>query len=286
MEAGAQSAWISRELKRLGHEVIVANPRDVKWITASDSKNDPGDARKLALLARADVRLLHPVEHRTAEQQAEMGVIRARDAILRSRTLLVNAARGIAKGFGVRLPKSLTETFGRRALAVVPELLRAALTGVLEQIDALSRRIAGYDQHIGALADLHPEVARLESIPGVGRLTAATFVVTLGRAERFPHSRDVARVSGIAAQAAAERRARSAVGDFQKRRSVFTQTAGAVRAPHPGPFRQGFGAAPMGLCRKVEGQQSHQTSDCGGGPQTRRAAAPPVGERRILSTLS
>ena len=62
LEAGAQSAWISRELKRLGHEVIVANVRQLKWITASDSKNDPVDARKLALMARADVRLLAPVE--------------------------------------------------------------------------------------------------------------------------------------------------------------------------------------------------------------------------------
>ena len=71
LEAGAQSAWISRELKRLGHEVIVANPRELKWITSSDTKNDPVDARKLALLSRADVRLLAPVEHRSAEQQAE-----------------------------------------------------------------------------------------------------------------------------------------------------------------------------------------------------------------------
>lgn len=45
LEAGAQSAWISRELHRLGHEVIVANPRELKWITSSDTKNDPVDAR-------------------------------------------------------------------------------------------------------------------------------------------------------------------------------------------------------------------------------------------------
>jgi hypothetical protein len=47
------------------------------------------------------MQLLAPVEHRTAEQQAELGVIRARDAILRTRTLLINSARSIAKGFGV-----------------------------------------------------------------------------------------------------------------------------------------------------------------------------------------
>jgi transposase len=197
LEAGSQSAWISRELKRLGHEVLVANPRELKWITSSDTKNDPGDARKLALLARVDVRLLAPVEHRTAEQQAELAVIRARDAILRARTLLINSARSLAKGFGLRLPKSITGTFGERAIEGLPEFLRTALSGLLQQIDAISREITGYDQKIGALAGRHAELARLESIPGVGRLTAMTFVLTLGRVERFAHSRDVAGFLGL-----------------------------------------------------------------------------------------
>jgi len=197
LEAGAQSAWISREQERLGHQVIVANARQLKWITASDTKNDPGDARKLALLARADVRLLAPIEHRTAEQQAELAVIRARDAILRARTLLINSARGIAKGFGVRLPKSITLTFGTRALAELPEMLRTALGGLLRQIDALSEAIGSSDQQVGALAQQHPEVEPLTSIPGVGQLTALTFRLTLGRAERFAHSRDVAGFLGL-----------------------------------------------------------------------------------------
>jgi transposase len=197
LEAGAQSAWISRELQRLGHEVIVANVRQLKWITSSDNKNDSEDARKLALLARADVGLLAPVEHRTGEQQGELAVIRARDAILRARTLLINSARGLAKGFGLRLPKSITGTFGKRAVADLPAMLRTALGGVLEQIDALSQRIGGYDQQIDELAAGHAEVERLASIPGVGKLTAVTFVLTLGRAERFAHSRDVAGFLGL-----------------------------------------------------------------------------------------
>ena len=56
LEVGAQSAWISRQLQQLGHEVIVANARQVRWITASDQKSDRMDAKKLAWLARADVR--------------------------------------------------------------------------------------------------------------------------------------------------------------------------------------------------------------------------------------
>jgi transposase len=132
-------------LKRLGHEVIVADTRQLAWITASDKKNDRTDAAKLALLARADKRLLNQVQHRTAEQQAELNVIRARDGLVRARTLLVNAARGLAKGFGHRLPVAITLTFGARALAGLPEILKPALGGLLAQIDsvtAVARKLA------------------------------------------------------------------------------------------------------------------------------------------------
>lgn len=197
LEVGAQSAWIARQLKQLGHEVIVANARQVKWITASDQKSDRVDAKKLAWLARADVRLLAPIEHRTAEQQTELSLIRARDAVVRARTLLVNAARGIAKNFGQRLPATVTATFGKRAISIVPPMLQPALTGLLEQIDALGRQILDYEERIAQAGANHPEVERLTGIPGVGTLTALTFVLTLGRAERFSHSRDVAAYLGL-----------------------------------------------------------------------------------------
>jgi transposase len=141
--------------------------------------------------------LLAPIEHRSAEQQTELALIRARDAMLRARTLLINTARGIAKGFGVRLPKSITARFGVRALAELPEFLKTALGGLLEQIDSVSRQVADSDQRILAAAAQHAEIERLTSIPGVGTLTALTFVLTLGRAERFAHSRDVAGFLGL-----------------------------------------------------------------------------------------
>ena len=197
LEVGTQSAWIERELKRLGHEVIVANARELAWITASDTKNDRSDAEKLARLARADMKLLKPVDHRSAEQQAELSVIRARDVLVRARTKLVNAARSLAKGFGRRLPPAITATFGARALEFVPEILKPALRGLLEQIDTISAAMKAYDVQIAGLATQHAEVVRLTTIPGVGTLTALTFVLTLGRAERFAHSRDVGAYLGM-----------------------------------------------------------------------------------------
>ena len=197
LEVGTQSAWIAREFAKLGHEVIVANARELKWITSSDTKNDRNDAVKLARLARADRNLLAAVEHRTAEQQAELAVIRARDALVKSRSLLVNTARSLAKGFGLRLPASITHTFGARALAGLAENLRTAMSGLLEEIDAVGVKIRDYDQRIAEVAAKHPEVERLASVPGVGTLTAAAFVLTLGRRERFAHSRDVGSFLGL-----------------------------------------------------------------------------------------
>jgi transposase len=197
MEAGVQSAWIERELKRLGHEVIVANARELAWVTCSDQKNDRSDAEKLARLARADQKLLKPVEHRGAEQQAELDVLRARDALVRARTLSVNTARSLAKGLGSRLPAAITRMFGARALPRVPEILKPALQGLLAQIDDLTQRIKEYDQLIHALARSKPEVMQLATIPGVGELSALAFVLTLGHAGRFAHSREVGAYLGL-----------------------------------------------------------------------------------------
>jgi len=80
---------MSRLLSELGHEVIVAHARDVRLIGESRRKDDKIDARTLARLARIDPRLLSPVQHRSAEAQADLSVIRARYALVRARTALV-----------------------------------------------------------------------------------------------------------------------------------------------------------------------------------------------------
>lgn len=50
MEAGVHSIWISEQLQELGHEVIVANVRELRAISHSDRKSDHVDAEKLAPL--------------------------------------------------------------------------------------------------------------------------------------------------------------------------------------------------------------------------------------------
>ena len=56
MEGGTHSIWISEQLQELGHEVLVANVRELRAISHSDRKSDRGDAEKLAQYARLDRR--------------------------------------------------------------------------------------------------------------------------------------------------------------------------------------------------------------------------------------
>ena len=64
IEVGTHSPWISRLLSQLGHEVIVANARQVRLISQSSRKDDRLDAQTLARLARVDPQLLRPIRHR------------------------------------------------------------------------------------------------------------------------------------------------------------------------------------------------------------------------------
>jgi len=113
LETGTHSPWVSRLLKELGHEVLVAHAQKVNLITKSTRKDDRHDARTLARLARIDPELLGPVRHRSAKAQIHLTVIRARAALVSARTALVNAARGLAKSYGQRLHKCGTQQVSR-----------------------------------------------------------------------------------------------------------------------------------------------------------------------------
>src|SRR6201987_5478623 len=141
MEAGVHSIWISEQLQELGHDVIVANVRELRAISHSDRKSDQVDAEKLARYARLDPKILRPIAHRTVAQQEALTLIRARNLVVRLRTAAVNAVRGLAKPCGYRLPAPSTLCFAKRCVAVLPPGLAQALGPVLEQIAEMTKKI-------------------------------------------------------------------------------------------------------------------------------------------------
>ena len=199
LEAGTHSPWVSRLLCQWGHEVIVANARKVRLIGNSRRKNDRLDALSLADLASVRPRLLYPIEHVSAQAQMDRGVLRARDALVRARSALINHARGLVKAQGGRLPSCSAESFAKKAKGAMPDSLVPALLPLLEQIAAMSATIRAYDKQILELLRIsYPQADRLRlQIRGVGPITALAFVLCLGDPTRFRKSRQVGAFLGL-----------------------------------------------------------------------------------------
>jgi len=198
METGTHSPWVSRLLTALGHEVIVGHAQKVRLITKSRRKDDRLDARTLARLARIDPELLSPVKHRSAQAQLHLAEIRARAGLVSARTALVNAARGLVKSYGERLPKCHTQQVGREMTGALSMGLREALEPLLREVESLNERIKEYDQRIAKMAkQTYPETALLQQVKGVGDLIATAYVLTVEDPHRFRKSRDAGCFVGL-----------------------------------------------------------------------------------------
>ena len=198
IEVGPHSRWVSQVISECGHDAIVANATKVKFIFANNGKNDRVDARSLARLARVDRHLLFPIHHRSNSAQFALSVLRARDALVRARTRLINCIRGLVKPTGVRLGPASADCFPLRAAKQIPAELQFSTALTLEQIQSLTDSIAVYDEYIEHLVDTqYPKAKLLQQIPGVGALTSLAFILTLDDPARFPKSRQVGCYLGL-----------------------------------------------------------------------------------------
>jgi transposase len=167
MESGTHSAWVSRLLEGLGHEVIVANARKLRLISENENKDDAVDAELLARVGRVDPKLLYPIQHRGAEVQADLAVVRAREALVKARGQLINHLRGAVKSVGGRLPKCSTASFHRRVEVEIPAELEVALRPLLELIEEMSGQIRVYEEEVERLCrQKYPETELLRQVGG------------------------------------------------------------------------------------------------------------------------
>jgi transposase len=191
---------------------VVANSRKVQLIYGSEDKSDRADAERLARLARADVQLLAPVQHRSENAQRSLVPIKMRAQLVRMRTKAINFVRGSSKSFGIRLTRCDAEYFPRRARAQLPEELAPMLEPTIALVEQITTRIADVDELLERQTELSPAAQALTQITGVGALTAQTFIHTLDNPLKFKRSRAVGAYLGLT-----PRRAQSGKGDPQLR---------------------------------------------------------------------
>jgi transposase len=197
-ETRTHSPWASRLLSGVGHETIVADARDVRLIGESKRRDDRMDAFTPARLVRIDPQLLCPVKHRSAEAQADLIVIRARAALIRNRTTLVNAARGLTKSDGEKLSRGSARSMRPKAAQDLSPELKNALGSLMKEIESVSERIRDYEELLESMAQTkYAEAERQKQIKGVGTLIALTYMQTLEDPHRLHKSRDAACYVGL-----------------------------------------------------------------------------------------
>jgi len=200
MEACASAHYWARELQALGHEVRLIPPQYVKPFVKTN-KNDAADAEAICeALVRPTMRF---AAVKSAEQQSVLMLHRARELLVRQRTMLINALRGHCGEFGIvaaqGAPKvaDLIEVIEDPEDQRVPTLARDALGSLIGQLRMAQAQILGLEKKLTSWHRANEASRRLEAIPGIGVITATALVATIGDASQFESGRQLAAWLGL-----------------------------------------------------------------------------------------
>ncbi len=199
MEACATSHYWARELRCAGHHVRLIAPQFVKPFVKRQ-KNDMADAEAIAEAAQRPTMRFVPVK--TEDQQRRAIIFRSRDLFVRQRTQLINALRAHLAEFGAVAPK------GAAQLARLRSVLKTPDNGLPEDVVEMGEL---YLEHIANLSDrideltlrLHEEskaneqLRRLQTMPGVGPITAVALESFAPDLTTFHRGRDFAAWLGL-----------------------------------------------------------------------------------------
>lgn len=198
IEACATGHHWARELLAMGHEVRLMPASYVKPYVKRQ-KNDAADAEAICEAVTRPTMRFVPIK--TVEQQSVLMAHRARELLIRQRTMTINALRAHLAELGIVARKGAA---GSQLLmdmveeeAFVPEAVRCALLPLVRQVEDLDARIAGLDREIARWHRDSEVSQRLATIPGVGPITASAIAATISDASLFRSGRELAAWLGL-----------------------------------------------------------------------------------------
>src|SRR5262245_41942071 len=174
VEAGNQTAWIVDLLREAGAKVHVVHPLKVKLIAESKKKTDRIDAKLLAHLLRVGglPEPVHVPSHRSRELR---GLLVARRPLIQMRTKRLNVVRGLARQQRIELrPRALLSPrgWGELTTAGLSPALREVVAAYEATVQAANGALGALERQLTQRARRDPRVARLETMPGVGQVSA------------------------------------------------------------------------------------------------------------------
>lgn len=195
---GSASYW-AREMTALGHEVKLIAPQYVRPFVKRQ-KNDAADAEAIVIAARqAEMRFVSP---KTEEQQAKAVLFRSRERLVHQRTELVNALRAALYECGHVFPAGIVqlkriEAFVEDAGCELSTLIITECRDLLAQIAEKTERIKAKTKKLNALAAETDTARRLQTMPGVGPLTATAVEAFAPDMAQFKCGRDFSAWLGL-----------------------------------------------------------------------------------------
>jgi transposase len=252
VEACGTSHFWARELAALGHEVRLMPPAYVKPYVKR-GKTDAADAAAICeAVTRPSMRF---VAIKSAEQQSVLAVHRTRDLLVGQRTQLINMIRSQLAEYGIVLAKGIHHALrlvDRLAEGVVPEIPALACKiaiALAQQVRELEQRIVMLEREIKAWFRGNDLAKRLETIPGIGYMTASALAATVTDPHQFTSGRQFSASLGLTPKAncsgGKERLGRiSKMGDRYLRRllviGMTSQLQAAQRKPETHPWVAGL----------------------------------------------
>jgi transposase len=200
MEACGSAHYWARRFREHGHDVRLMSPQFIKAYVKSP-KNDARDAEAICEAVTRPTMRFVPIKR--VEQQDLQALHRVRARLIKARTALVNEIRGLLSEYGMILPQGITKF--RRLIAQTLEAGQAQLTPcsrelfrqLYEEFLALDQRLASYDEQLTAMGQAHPECQRLQTIPGIGPISATALIAAIGDATQFKNGRQLAAWLGL-----------------------------------------------------------------------------------------
>jgi transposase len=195
---GSASYW-AQEMTEFGHEVRLIAPQYVRPFVKRQ-KNDAADAEAIVIAARQpEMRFVEP---KTVEQQSRAAVFRGRERLVHQRTADVNALRALLYEHGHVFPAGIRHlermtTLVEDETSDLPALIREECQDLMAQIAEKTERITKRTTKLKALAAQSDRARRLQTMPGVGPLTALAVEAFGPDMTQFKTGRDFAAWLGL-----------------------------------------------------------------------------------------
>ncbi|MBA1141062.1 IS110 family RNA-guided transposase [Mesorhizobium neociceri] len=198
MEACGSAHYWARELRALGHEVVLLPPQYVKPYVKR-SKSDAADAQAICeAMSRPDMRF---VPTKSAAQQGSQMLAKLRAQFIGRRTQLANSIRGFAAEFGLVAPKGLSRLGDLladiRADATIPDTARDMFETLARDYAHIGTEVATLDEKLLELHRQSEMSRRLAAIPAIGPVGATLLAIKVTDAHGFKSGRDFAAWLGL-----------------------------------------------------------------------------------------